>query len=119
MKSSKKISSKFITILFVIGAILVAVGAIIWLELKGIAGWLVASGGLLMSISFLINALQQQEKESFRARRLERMQLLSSLLYFVSGGFMIQKSGTWLPIFIIATVFFVYSSFVKDSTASK
>lgn len=118
MKDKKKSSSRVITFLFAIGAILVAIGAVIWLELKGIAGWLLASGGFLMALSFLINAFQQQEKESFRARRLERMQLLSSLIYIVSGGFMIQQSGTWLPLFIIATVFFVYSAFVKDSTAS-
>lgn len=103
--------NKWISYSFTLGAMFVAVGAIGWMLFKGISGWFMALGGLLMSLSILLHSLNNREESNFRVRRLERMQLISSLLYLVAGGFMIQRSGTWLPIFIAGTVFFVYSTF--------
>lgn len=106
-----KSKNKWISYGFVLGAILVVIGAIGWLEFRHTSGWFLALGGGLMALSILILSVSNKSEGDIRARRLERMQLISSLLYLVSGGFMIQGSGTWLPIFMVGTVFFFYSTF--------
>lgn len=116
----KNTLSQIVTTLFTTGSLLIVSGAVLWLKIKDVSGWLVACGGFILAISLLISSsINKEENLSFRAKRLERMQLFSSLLYLVAGGFMIQRSGSWLPIFAVGTIFFVYSAFAKDKKSSK
>lgn len=118
MRKNEQISDKVINFLFIAGAVCVMIGALAWFRLKNTTGWIVAIGGIMMSLAFLISAFGHQA-ETIRARRLERMRLFSGLLFIVSGGFMIQGSGTWLPIFLIGSIFFIYSAFIKDNKPEK
>lgn len=110
---------KWVPQLFLVGEIAVAVGACSWMATKGAGGWALAAGGFVMAVSYIWASVGGRAELSLRLRRLERMGLLASLIYLVSGGFMLQRSGTWLPLFIVATVLLLYALFVSDHVRKK
>lgn len=101
--------------LLTIGPILVVIGAIAYSisALTAYSGWMVSFGGLLGAIGTLLSSFVGKEA-SARVRRLDRMGFLAMLMFIVSGGFMIQGSSSWLAIFAVGTVFYVYAVFAKD-----
>lgn len=106
--------------LITISMVVIAVSAVLYsVESMGrYAGYGISGGALLMAIGLLFQA-RDEMKKSMRLRRLSRMLLLSSLIYMVSGGFMIEGSDAWLALFAVATVFLVYSVFATSSVEKK
>ncbi len=48
------------------------------------------------------------------------MTFIGLLIYLVAGGFMIQGSNIWLPLFAeLSTVFYIYALFAKDRALKK
>lgn len=104
-----------------VGSVLILIGAISYsiTSLAGYSGWIIAVGGIIGALGYILDS-DATKKHSKRVRRLDRMTFLSMLLYVVAGGFMIDSYSTkWLVIFTIATVFFIYSVFVKDRALKK
>ena len=87
------------TIVFLSGAVLMAVGAGCTLVLPAIAPWLYAVGALCFTS---MQMLQRYEGTNFVVRRLRRMLLLSDLLFLVSAVLMVQQLTGWprLPYYI-------------------
>lgn len=106
--------------LLTIGPILVVMGAVVYSfpRLTQYSGWLVAIGGLLGAVGTLIASTSSKEQGA-RLRRLDRMIFLGLLMFIISGGFMIQGSSSWLAIFAVGTVFYIYSVFAKDRAIKK
>lgn len=86
---------------------------------KPYSGWLVAIGGGVAAIATLLQISSKGSSDDKRVRRLDRMMFLGLLIYMVSGGFMIQGSSIWLPLFAVATVFYIYALFAKDRALRK
>ncbi|MDD7437831.1 MAG: hypothetical protein PUK66_03215 [Bacteroidales bacterium] len=101
--------------LLTIGPILVVIGTVSYgiSVLTLWAGWMVSIGGGIGAFGVLLSAFVDKTK-SARVRRLDRMIFLGLLMFIVSGGFMIQGSSSWLAIFAVGTVFYVYAVFAKD-----
>lgn len=114
-------TQKLAGILQAIGPVLVLLGAIFFEinSIKSYSGWLVAIGGGLAALGTLWQISRKGGSKEKRGRRLDRMMFLGLLLYMVSGGFMIQGSTIWLPLFAVATVFYIYALFVKDRALRK
>lgn len=108
-------SSRTLGILMPVGSLVLAVGAILF-SLTCItyhAGWLIIVGGILSSLGCFVGA-KESKKKSTRLRRLDRMVFIAMLIYIVSGGFMLEKSRSWLVLFTVATVLYLYAIFTID-----
>lgn len=92
------------------GSVLVIIGAVGFLYHPCVAAWVMLGGSLLMAFAYIIRATKYKP-ESARERRLERMGMLAGLHYFLAATFMMRQSTTWMLLFAVATVFFVYSNF--------
>lgn len=104
-----------------IGPALVLIGAILFevSTTKPYSGWLVAIGGGMAALGALLQISRKVATDTKRVRRLDRMTFIGLLMYMVSGGFMIQGSHIWLPLFAVATVFYIYALFAKDRVLKK
>ncbi|MCR4918279.1 MAG: hypothetical protein K5928_00470 [Prevotella sp.] len=80
------------TAVFILGAVLMAVGAGCSLLLPAAAPWLYATGALGFTS---MQMLQRYEGKSFVVRRLRRLLLLSDLLFLVSAVLMVQQATGW------------------------
>lgn len=101
------------SVLLVIGVLLYGVPAIGYQ-----AGWIISLGGLVAALGCILSASDNKDLPT-RYKRLERMLLLAMLIYLIAGGFMIQRSTSWLMIFIVATLFYLYSIFAIDRIDKK
>ena len=104
-----------------IGPALVLIGAILFevSTTKPYSGWLVAIGGGMAALGALLQISRKVATDTKRVRRLDRMTFIGLLMYMVSGGFMIQGSHIWLPLFAVATAFYIYALFAKDRVLKK
>lgn len=121
MSKHTKYDNRWVRNLQTIGPILVLIGAILFEPdcTKPYSGWLVAIGGGMAAITTLLQISSKGGSEEKRIRRLDRMTFIGLLIYLVSGGFMIQGSNIWLPLFAVATVFYIYALFAKDRALRK
>ncbi|MDD7557705.1 MAG: hypothetical protein PUJ69_03430 [Porphyromonas somerae] len=121
MSKHTKYGNRWVRNLQTIGPILVLIGAILFEPdcTKPYSGWLVAIGGGMAAIVTLLQISSKGGSEEKRIRRLDRMSFIGLLIYLVSGGFMIQGSNIWLPLFAVATVFYIYALFAKDRALRK
>lgn len=121
MSKHTKYDNRWVRNLQTIGPILVLIGAILFEPdcTKPYSGWLVAIGGGMAAIATLLQISSKVGSEEKRIRRLDRMTFIGLLIYLVSGGFMIQGSNIWLPLFAVATVFYIYALFAKDRALKK
>lgn len=121
MKSKKETIYSTGTLLQTIGPIIIVAGVIAYELSHGhqVSGWLVSIGGLLGATGILLQANKEGDKSDKRIRKLDRMGFLGLLIYLIAGGFMAQGSGSWIAIFGVATVFYIYSVFVKDRVLRK
>ena len=121
MSKHTKYDNRWVRNLQTIGPILVLIGAILFEPdcTKPYSGWLVAIGGGMVAIATLLQISSKGGSNDKRVRRLDRMSFIGLLIYLVSGGFMIQGSNIWLPLFAVATVFYIYALFAKDRALKK
>lgn len=121
MSKHTKHDKRWVRNLQTIGPILVVIGAILFEPdcTKPYSGWLVAIGGGVAAIATLLQISNKGGSDEKRVRRLDRMSFFGLLIYMVSGGFMIQGSTIWLPLFAVATVFYIYALFAKDRALRK
>ena len=121
MSKHTKYDNRWVRNLQTIGPILVLIGAILFEPdgTKAYSGWLVAIGGGVAAIATLLQISSKGGSDDKRVRRLDRMSFFGFLIYMVSGGFMIQGSDIWLPLFAVATVFYIYALFAKDRALKK
>lgn len=119
MKENTKKLYSLAELLQTAGPLLVVVGAVVYeiVGEQGACGWILSIGGLLGALGILLK--RGDDNSNKRLRRLDRMAFLGHLMYLVSGGFMIQGSRAWLALFAVATVFYIYSVFVKDRVLKK
>lgn len=121
MSKHTKYDNRWVKYLQTIGPTWVLMGAILFEPdcTKPYSGWLVAIGGGMAAIATLLQISSKGGSEEKRIRRLDRMTFIGLLIYLVSGGFMIQGSNIWLPLFAVATVFYIYALFAKDRALRK
>mgnify|MGYP007046474384 FL=1 len=117
MSKHTKYDNRWVKYLQTIGPILVLIGAILFEPdcTKPYSGWLVAIGGGMAAIATLLQISSKGGSEEKRIRRLDRMSFIGLLIYLVSGGFMIQGSDIWLPLFAVATVFYICLLYTSPS----
>ena len=114
--------------IFVSGAVLMVVGAAIWMLSKGVAPWLFAIGAL----AFTAMQLQQRyEGDNFTIHRLRRIMLMSDVLLILTAALMFADDGNpfgldhltwlnyvhnnWMVLLLIAAVIQLYTVFRIDS----
>lgn len=97
-------------VLYSIGLIACAIGAILHLWLPQVAGWILFAGGLAVIFGHILSARKAADME-MRDRRLMRMNFLGGALYLVAGGTAIEGKSIWILFFIIGTVFTAYTVF--------
>lgn len=121
MSKHTKYDNRWVKYLQTIGPTWVLMGAILFEPdgTKAYSGWLVAIGGGVAAIATLLQISSKGGSNDKRVRRLDRMSFFGFLIYMVSGGFMIQGSSIWLPLFAVATVFYIYALFAKDRALRK
>lgn len=121
MSKHTKYDNRWVKYLQTIGPTWVLMGAILFEPdgTKDYSGWLVAIGGGVAAIATLLQISSKGGSNDKRVRRLDRMSFFGFLIYMVSGGFMIQGSSIWLPLFAVATVFYIYALFAKDRALRK
>lgn len=101
--------------MFAIGLLLVGLMSILHLWWPYFAGWGISCGGFLLVISYFCKKRRQEDtKDIVRLRRLDRMGFLGGLCYLVSGQFALRELPLWIMLFVVGTIFMVYSIFVTD-----
>lgn len=97
-----------------ISLVLIATGAIAHLYYPIKAGYILALGGLLLSVCYLSGIGKQT---TVRLRRLNRIGFFGALAYLVGGGCMLQGLNWWIVAFCIGTLLVVYSLWISMNSA--
>ena len=101
--------NKIQTAIFLLGGILMAIGAGTTLLGWGSAPYIFAIGALGFSS---MQMLQRYEGPSFTIRRLRRMMLLSDVLFLVAALLMFASKGNFLGLSYITYIEYVYNKWV-------
>ena len=101
--------NKIQTAIFLLGGILMAIGAGTTLLGWGSAPYIFAIGALGFSS---MQMLQRYEGPSFTIRRLRRMMLLSDVLFLVAALLMFASKGIFLGLSYITYIEYVYNKWV-------
>ena len=118
--------------IFVSGAILMVVGAAIWMMNKSVAPWLFAIGAL----AFVAMQVQQRyEGDNFTIQRLRRIMLMSDVLLILTAALMFADDGNpfgldhltwlnyihnnWMVLLLLAAVIQLYTVFRIDAELKK
>ena len=118
--------------IFVSGAILMVVGAAIWMMYKSVAPWLFAIGAL----AFVAMQVQQRyEGDNFTIQRLRRIMLMSDVLLILTAALMFADDGNpfgldhltwlnyihnnWMVLLLLAAVIQLYTVFRIDAELKK
>ena len=118
--------------IFVSGAILMVVGAAIWMIYKSVAPWLLAIGAL----AFVAMQVQQRyEGDNFTIQRLRRIMLMSDILLILTAALMFADDGNpfgldhltwlnyihnnWMVLLLLAAVIQLYTVFRIDAELKK
>ena len=101
--------NKIQTAIFLLGGILMAIGAGTTLLGWGSAPYIFAIGALGFSS---MQMLQRYEGPNFTIRRLRRMMLLSDVLFLVAALLMFASKGNFLGLSYITYIEYVYNKWV-------
>ena len=118
--------------IFVSGAILMVVGAAIWMMYKSVAPWIFAIGAL----AFVAMQVQQRyEGDNFTIQRLRRIMLMSDVLLILTAALMFADDGNpfgldhltwlnyihnnWMVLLLLAAVIQLYTVFRIDAELKK
>ena len=102
-------SNKFRTYLFSGGALLLLLGAAIWIITPVIASYIFAVGAAAVAVSYLT---MQTKGLDFRHKRLHRFNVLASFLCLFSSGLMFAGRLEWVLSLTIAAILLSYTAFV-------
>lgn len=102
-------SSRFRTILFNIAAILVLLGAILYLGNKEVAPYIFAVGAAGISVCYLTLPVKEL---NFRQKRLHRFNVFAGLLMICASGLMFDGRKEWIICLCIAAILQIYTAFV-------
>lgn len=97
------------TILFNIAAVLVLVGAGLYLTQWALAPYLFAVGAAGVAVSYLTLPVKDLD---FRRRRLHRFNVFAGLLMIVASGLMFSHRPEWVLCLTISAILQVYTAFV-------
>ena len=118
--------------IFIVGAVLMLVGAALGMTVKNVAPWLFAIG----AIAFVSMQLQQRyEGDNFTIQRLRRIMMMSDILLLLTGALMFADEGNplgldhltwlnyihnnWLVLLLLAAVLQLYTVFRIDAELGK
>lgn len=124
--------NSFQNAIFISGAVLMVVGAAIWMIARSVAPWLFAVGAL----AFVAMQVQQRyEGDNFTIQRLRRIMLMSDVLLILSAALMFADDGNplgldhltwlnyvhnnWLILLLIAAVIQLYTVYRMDAELQK
>lgn len=105
-------------LLYPVGLIACAAGALLRLRLPEAGGWVLFAGGLVIILSHILTTRTTSDL-GLRERRLRSMNFLGGALYLIAGGAAIEGGGIWLVFFIVGTVFTAYTVFTLDHLRRK
>ncbi len=101
--------NKMQTAIFLIGGILMAIGAGVTLLGYGVAPYIFAIGAVCFSS---MQMLQRYEGKSFTIRRLRRMMLISDVLFLTAALLMFVGKDNFLGLSYITYITYVYNKWV-------
>lgn len=101
--------NKMQTAIFLIGGILMAIGAGVTLLGYGVAPYIFAIGAVCFSS---MQMLQRYEGKSFTIRRLRRMMLISDVLFLTAALLMFVGKDNFLGLSYITFITYVYNKWV-------
>jgi len=118
--------------IFVSGALLMVVGAAIWMFSKTLAPWLFAIGALAYTA---MQVQQRYEGDNFTIQRLRRIMMMSDVLLILTAALMFADDGNpfgldhltwlnyihnnWIVLLLLAAVIQLYTVFRIDSELKK
>ncbi|MGM9797454.1 MAG: hypothetical protein ACI3ZY_07760 [Parabacteroides sp.] len=98
------------TILFVVSACLVLVGAVLYLTHWVAAPYLFAVGSAGIAVNYLTTPVGDLD---FRSRRLHRFNVMAGFLMVVASGFQFNGRKEWVICLLIAAILQLYTAFVS------
>lgn len=101
---------KIRTILFVVSACLVLVGAVLYLTHWVAAPYLFAVGSAGIAVNYLTTPVGDLD---FRSRRLHRFNVMAGFLMVVASGFQFNGRKEWVICLLIAAILQLYTAFVS------
>ena len=101
---------KIRTILFVVSACLVLVGAALYLTKWTVAPYLFAVGAAGIAVNYLTTPVGDLD---FRGRRLHRFNVMAGFLMVVASGFQFNGRKEWVICLFIAAILQLYTAFVS------
>ena len=101
---------KIRTILFVVSACLVLVGAALYLTQWTVAPYLFAVGAAGIAVNYLTTPVGDLD---FRGRRLHRFNVMAGFLMVVASGFQFNGRKEWVICLLIAAILQLYTAFVS------
>ena len=101
---------KIRTILFVVSACLVLVGAALYLTQWTVAPYLFAVGAAGIAVNYLTTPVGDWD---FRGRRLHRFNVMAGFLMVVASGFQFNGRKEWVICLLIAAILQLYTAFVS------
>lgn len=111
-----QLSRRMLQRLFVFSSTLLVLGAACYMHRPVGGGTLVTIGGSGIALFYLA---QTGYTHSLRVRRLNRIAFFGSLAYICSGALMFLHRSSWVLLFSVATVLFVYSMLVRSYRVDK
>ena len=101
---------KIRTILFIVSACLVLVGALLYLTHWVAATYLFAVGSAGIAVHYLTTPVADLD---FRSRRLHRFNVMAGFLMVVASGFQFNGRTEWIVCLFIAALLQLYVAFVS------
>ncbi|MDR0430319.1 MAG: hypothetical protein LBH58_07570 [Tannerellaceae bacterium] len=98
------------TTIFNFSALLVLLGASLYLTKLTFAPYLFAVGAAGVAINHLTTPLKNMD---YRRRRLQIFNVIASLLLIVSSSFMFMNRNEWILCLTIAALLLLYTAFVS------
>lgn len=109
-------SEKTRTIIFRISAILLLVGAVLYLNAPHVAAYIFAIGAAGITICYMTVSSAGMD---FHQRRLHRYNILSGILCIFASGLMFNQRKEWIICLAIATIFQTVSAFSSSKKKKK
>ncbi|WP_251968659.1 hypothetical protein NEE14_006780 [Parabacteroides sp. AD58] len=98
------------TYVFSISALLLLVGAVLYLTRWVVAPYLFAVGSAGITVCYLTESVVGLD---FRQKRLHRFNVLSGLLMIAASAFMFKGKMEWVVLLAISAIFQTYAAFMS------
>lgn len=102
-------NTKIRTIVFNIAAVLLIIGAMLYMKLPTVAAYIFSVGSAGLAVCYLTFPTKDL---TIREKRLHRFNILAALLCVFASSLMFMNRKEWIICVAIAAIFQLYSAFV-------